>query len=343
VVQRTAQKPTTPGSKRTGAKPHSGLDRDALLKAYEKMSRIRAFEDRLHEENATGDIPGFIHLYSGQEAIAVGVCENLSDADYIGSTHRGHGHCIAKGCDLNGMMAEIFGKDDGLCRGKGGSMHIADLSVGLLGANAIVGGAPSLAIGAALSGKTLRNGVIAASFTGDGGSNQGTVFEAMNMAVVLDLPIVFVIDNNGFGEATGTDYAVGAPDIAARAASFGMPAVKVDGTDFFAVYDAMAEASERARTGGGPTTIEAAAFRWHGHFEGDAQLYRTAEQVAQLRETKDPLKNFRSSVDVKKVSTADLDAVDEQSRVLVDEAVAKARAAAYPPVENLLTDVYVSY
>ncbi|WP_269455352.1 thiamine pyrophosphate-dependent dehydrogenase E1 component subunit alpha, partial [Rhodococcus sp. EPR-134] len=164
------------------------MDRDALLKAYEKMSRIRAFEDRLHEENATGDIPGFIHLYSGQEAIAVGVCENLSDADYIGSTHRGHGHCIAKGCDLNGMMAEIFGKDDGLCRGKGGSMHIADLSVGMLGANAIVGGAPSLAIGAALSGKTLRNGVIAASFTGDGGSNQGTVFEAMNMAVVLDLP-----------------------------------------------------------------------------------------------------------------------------------------------------------
>ncbi len=234
MVQRTAQKPATSGSKKTGAKPHSGLDRDALLKAYEKMSRIRAFEDRLHEENATGDIPGFIHLYSGQEAIAVGVCENLSDADYIGSTHRGHGHCIAKGCDLNGMMAEIFGKDDGLCRGKGGSMHIADLSVGMLGANAIVGGAPSLAIGAALSGKTLRNGVIAASFTGDGGSNQGTVFEAMNMAVVLDLPIVFVIENNGFGEATGTDYAVGAPDIAARAASFGMPAVKVDGTDFFA-------------------------------------------------------------------------------------------------------------
>ena len=212
MVQRTAQKPTTPGSKKAGAKPHSGLDRDALLKAYEKMSRIRAFEDRLHEENATGDIPGFIHLYSGQEAIAVGVCENLSDADYIGSTHRGHGHCIAKGCDLNGMMAEIFGKDDGLCRGKGGSMHIADLSVGMLGANAIVGGAPSLAIGAALSGKTLRNGVIAASFTGDGGSNQGTVFEAMNMAVVLDLPIVFVIENNGFGEATGTDYAVGAPE-----------------------------------------------------------------------------------------------------------------------------------
>lgn len=139
MVQRTAQRPTTPGSKKTGAKPHSGLDRDALLKAYEKMSRIRAFEDRLHEENATGDIPGFIHLYSGQEAIAVGVCENLSDADYIGSTHRGHGHCIAKGCDLNGMMAEIFGKDDGLCRGKGGSMHIADLSVGMLGANAIVG------------------------------------------------------------------------------------------------------------------------------------------------------------------------------------------------------------
>ncbi|ROS44590.1 pyruvate dehydrogenase E1 component alpha subunit [Amycolatopsis thermoflava] len=319
------------------------LNRQALLRAYRRMSEIRAFEDRLHEENATGDIPGFIHLYSGQEAIAVGVCENLAPTDYIGSTHRGHGHCIAKGCDIDGMMAEIFGKDAGLCHGKGGSMHIADLSVGMLGANAIVGGAPSLAIGAALSAKTLGNGGVAASFTGDGGSNQGTVFEAMNMAVVLKLPIVFVIENNGYGEATGTDYAVGAPDIAARAASFGMPAVTVDGTDFFAVHDAARGAVERARTGGGPTTIEAQAHRWFGHFEGDAQLYRTPEQVAELRATQDPLRIFRSRVDARKVKAAEFDAIDEESRARVDAAVAKARAAAYPPAENLLTDVYVSY
>ncbi|MBF4477826.1 pyruvate dehydrogenase E1 component alpha subunit [Rhodococcus rhodochrous J3] len=319
------------------------LTKSALLSAYRKMTEIRAFEDRLHEENATGDIPGFIHLYSGQEAIAVGVCENLNDTDYIGSTHRGHGHCIAKGCDLNGMMAEIFGKNDGLCHGKGGSMHIADLSVGMLGANAIVGGAPSLAIGAALSAKTLGNGGVAASFTGDGGSNQGTVFEAMNMAVVLELPIVFVIENNGFGEATGRDYAVGAPSIAGRAASFGMPSTTVDGTDFFEVYDATYEAVERARRGGGPSTIEATAHRWHGHFEGDAQLYRTADQVAELRKNQDPLMKFRAKVIGRKVTAKELDAIDAEARERVDVAVAKARAAEYPPQESLLSDVYVSY
>ncbi|GAA4617872.1 thiamine pyrophosphate-dependent dehydrogenase E1 component subunit alpha [Saccharopolyspora hordei] len=319
------------------------LSKRALLGAYRRMSRIRAFEDRLHEENATGDIPGFIHLYSGQEAIAVGVCENLRDTDHIGSTHRGHGHCIAKGCDIHGMMAEIFGKEDGLCHGKGGSMHIADLSVGMLGANAIVGGAPSLAIGAALSAKILGTDGVAVSFTGDGGSNQGTTLEAMNMAVVLKLPIVFVIENNGYGEATGTDYAVGAPDIAARAAAFGMPAAKVDGTDFFAVHEAAREAVERARAGGGPTTIEARAHRFYGHFEGDAQLYRTPEQVAELRRTQDPLVIFRAKVDRRKVSVKELDEIDEESRALVDEAVGRARAAAYPPIEHLLTDVYVSY
>lgn len=237
------------------------LSKSELLKAYRKMREIRVFEERLHQENTTGDIPGFIHLYCGEEAIAVGVCENLKDTDYIGSTHRGHGHCIAKGCDIHGMMAEIFGKDSGLCRGKGGSMHIADLSKGMLGANAIVGGAPPLAIGAALTAKTLGNGGVAVSFTGDGGSNQGLVFEAMNMAVVLQLPVIFMFENNGFGEATGHDYAVGGRNITQRAAGFGMPAVKVDGTDFFAVYEAVSEAVERARNGGGPTAIEAIAHR----------------------------------------------------------------------------------
>lgn len=318
------------------------LNKSELLHAYRRMAEIRAFEDRLHEENATGDIPGFIHLYSGQEAIAVGVCENLTDSDYIGSTHRGHGHCIAKGCDIPGMMAEIFGKYDGLCHGKGGSMHIADLSVGMLGANAIVGGAPSLAIGAALSAKTLGNGGVAASFTGDGGSNQGTVFEAMNMAVVLDLPIVFVIENNGYGEATGRDYAVGTTSIAARSASFGMPATTVDGTDFFAVYEATREAVKRARSGGGPSAIEAIANRFHGHFEGDAQLYRTSAEVAELRKTQDPLQKFRDAVG-RKISAAEFAEIDDAAKTLVDSAVAGARSAAYPPAASLLTDVYVAY
>lgn len=318
------------------------LSKSELLKAYRKMREIRVFEERLHQENTSGDIPGFIHLYCGEEAIAVGVCENLKDTDYIGSTHRGHGHCIAKGCDIHGMMAEIFGKDSGLCRGKGGSMHIADLSKGMLGANAIVGGAPPLAIGAALTAKTLGNGGVAVSFTGDGGSNQGLVFEAMNMAVVLQLPVIFMFENNGFGEATGHDYAVGGRNITQRAAGFGMPAVKVDGTDFFAVYEAVSEAVERARNGGGPTAIEAIAHRWYGHFEGDPMLYRADGEVERLRQESDPLKIFSQHV-AGQISPEELQAIDDEVTALVDDAVAKARAAEFPAVENLLTDVYVSY
>ena len=318
------------------------LSKSELLKAYRKMREIRVFEERLHQENTTGDIPGFIHLYCGEEAIAVGVCENLKDTDYIGSTHRGHGHCIAKGCDIHGMMAEIFGKDSGLCRGKGGSMHIADLSKGMLGANAIVGGAPPLAIGAALTAKTLGNGGVAVSFTGDGGSNQGLVFEAMNMAVVLQLPVIFMFENNGFGEATGHDYAVGGRNITQRAAGFGMPAVKVDGTDFFAVHEAVSEAVERARNGGGPTAIEAIAHRWYGHFEGDPMLYRADGEVERLRQESDPLKIFSQHV-AGQISPQELQAIDDEVTALVDDAVAKARAAEFPAVENLLTDVYVSY
>jgi len=318
------------------------LSKPALLKAYRKMREIRVFEERLHQENTSGDIPGFIHLYCGEEAIAVGVCEHLEDTDYIGSTHRGHGHCIAKGCDIHGMMAEIFGKDSGLCRGKGGSMHIADLSKGMLGANAIVGGAPPLAIGAALTAKTLGNRGVAVSFTGDGGSNQGLVFEAMNMAVVLQLPVIFIFENNGFGEATGHDYAVGGRNITQRAAGFGMPAVKVDGTDFFAVHEAVAVAVARARAGEGPTAIEAVAHRWYGHFEGDPMLYRADGEVERLRQDSDPLKIFSQHV-ASQISAQELAAIDAEVQALVDDAVAKARAAEFPSVDSLLTDVYVSY
>jgi pyruvate dehydrogenase E1 component alpha subunit len=306
------------------------------------MREIREFEERLHTENTSGDIPGFIHLYTGEEAIAVGVCENLQQTDYIGSTHRGHGHCIAKGCDIHAMMAEIFGKDAGLCRGKGGSMHIADLSKGMLGANAIVGGAPPLVIGAALTAKTRNNGGVAVSFTGDGGSNQGLVFEAINMAVVLQLPAIFVFENNGYGEATGHNYAVGGRDIAGRAAGFGLPAVTVDGTDFFAVYEATAEAVKRAREGGGPSVIEAKAFRWHGHFEGDPGLYRGEGEIERLRADHDPLKIFTSKT-AEKLTREALEAIDADVKAQVDDAVIKARAAGYPVAESLLTDVYVSY
>ncbi len=317
---------------------------EALLAAYRTMRTIRVFEQRLHAENQTGDIPGFVHLYAGQEAIAAGVCAHLDERDHIASTHRGHGHCIAKGCDVKAMMQEIFGKAGGLCGGKGGSMHIADLSRGMLGANGIVGGGPPLAVGAALTSRTTGSGRVAVCFSGDGASNQGTTFEAMNLAVVLRLPVLFVFENNGYGEFTAQSYAVGSGDIAGRAAGFGLPAVQVDGTDFFAVHEAAAIAVARARAGDGPSVIEAQASRWFGHFEGDPQTYRSETELAEARTQRDCLRKFREQVTGEGLlDDAGLDAVDAQVAALIDAAVSEARAAPYPGADALLTDVYVSY
>jgi TPP-dependent pyruvate/acetoin dehydrogenase alpha subunit len=320
------------------------LSHGALLKAYRDMATIRRFEERVQEEFSKGGIPGFVHLYAGEEACAVGVCAHLGPQDTIASTHRGHGHSIAKGCDVKGMMLELFAKKDGLCGGKGGSMHIADLHQGMLGANGIVGGGPPLVIGAALTAKTLKTGNVAISFTGDGGSNQGTTFEAMNMAVVLKLPAIFVFENNGYGEYTGMRYAVGSGDIAGRAAGFGLPAVKVSGDDFFAVHEAAHEAVERARNGGGPGAIEVDTCRFFGHHSGDAQLYRGKDEVRRLREERDCLKHFRRRVtEAGLLEAVELDAVDHEVAGLIDDAVRTARAAAPPEPAALLTDVYVSY
>jgi acetoin:2,6-dichlorophenolindophenol oxidoreductase subunit alpha len=320
------------------------LDRDALLLAYTTMRRIREFEERVNAEFVAGHVPGFVHLYSGEEAIAVGVCTHLDPGDYIGSTHRGHGHSLAKGCDSTRMMLEIFGKAEGLCAGKGGSMHIADLQRGMLGANAIVGGNPPLVIGAALTAKTLKSGRVAVAFTGDGGSNQGTIFEAMNMAVVLRLPAIFVIENNGYGEGTAAEYAVGAKDVARRAAGFGMPAATTDGSDFFAVYDAMAGAVTRARSGEGPSFIEARCTRIHGHYCGDPQAYRSKEELAQAREVHDPIAAFRRRVVASgDLTAAELDSIDRSAAAEMDAAVAAAHAGAAPSVDALYTDVYANY
>ena len=320
------------------------LNRTILQEAYLRMQRIRTFEERIIVEFSKGELPGFLHVYVGQEASGVGVCLHLEDTDNMASTHRGHGHCIAKGADINGMMAEIYGKRTGLCHGKGGSMHIADLSKGMMGANAIVGGAPPLAIGAALSAKTLGTGAVAVAFTGDGGSNQGTVFEAMNMAVVLRLPVIFIIENNGFGEGTAASYACGTPDLAARAAGFGMAAEAVDGTDFFAVYEAMGRAVERARAGEGPTTIETRCPRFYGHFVGDPQVYRDKDEVEALREHGDPLHLFRKKVtDAALLDEADFAQLDAQVAAEIDAAVERARAAPIPDVADLFADVYANY
>jgi len=318
---------------------------ERLRQAYRRMKTIREFEERLHTEIATGEIPGFTHLYAGQEAVAVGVCEPLTDADYIASTHRGHGHCIAKGCDLQGMMKEIYGRRDGLCKGKGGSMHIADFTKGMLGANAIVGGGPPLAVGAAIACKLRGAGNVSVAFGGDGSCNQGTVFEAMNLAVVLQAPAIFVFENNGYSEHTGVAYAVGSRDIAARARAFGMPAETVDGSDFFAVYAGMQRALEHARTGGGPAAIEATTTRFFGHFEGDPQKYRARDEVARQRETMDCLKRFRARMeaDGAPVSAAELDAIDHDVVAEVDAAVQAAKAAPLPDEADLTTDVYIRY
>ena len=320
------------------------LDRNTLLFAYTTMRRIRDFEEHVNAEFVAGHVPGFVHLYSGEEAIAVGICMHLDSGDYIGSTHRGHGHSLAKGCDPKRMMLEILGKAEGLCAGKGGSMHIADLQRGMLGANAIVGGSPPLVIGAALTAKTLKSDRVAVAFTGDGGSNQGTIFEAMNMAVVLQLPAIFVIENNGYGEGTAVEYAVGAEDLARRAAGFGMPAVKVDGRDFFAVYDAAASAVTRARAGGGPSFIEARCVRIHGHYCGDPQTYRSKEELTHAREVHDPIVGFRRRVLASgELTASELDSIDQLAAAEMADAVTAAHAGAAPSLDALYTDVYAAY
>ena len=322
------------------------LSKEDLLVAYRKMCTIRAFEERLHAEFATGTVPGFVHLYAGEEAVAVGVCEHLNDKDRIASTHRGHGHCIAKGVDIMGMMAEIYGKKTGTCGGKGGSMHIADLDHGMLGANGIVGAGPPLACGAALASKLRKDGSVAVVFFGDGAANQGTNFESMNLAVTLNLPLIFVLENNGYAESTSAKYSakVGSENIADRARGFGMPAVTVDGNDFFAVYEAAGEAIEHARKGGGPTFLECKTMRYYGHFEGDAQTYRPKDEVKNARENNDPLKRFAAAVtSAGQIEAAELQTIDKEVLAQVEKAVKEAEVAPQPDLDALLKDVYVSY
>ena len=242
------------------------------------------------------------------------------------------------------MMAELYGKKDGLCGGKGGSMHIADLELGMMGANGIVGGGPPLACGAALAAKQKGDGGVAVVFVGDGGSNQGTTLESLNLASVWKLPCIFVIENNGYAEATSSKYSVAGADIAERAKGFDMPGVTVDGHDFCAVYDTAGEAIERARKGGGPTLIECKVNRYFGHFEGDAQTYRGAGEVKNLREQRDCIENFARSLTSSSLVTAEeLAAIDGEVAELIDNAVVKAKEAAEPTAADLETDVYVSY
>ena len=320
------------------------LSREALLRAYRQMRIIRDFEERLHAEIQTGEIAGFTHLYCGQEAVAVGVCEHLDEGDKIISTHRGHGHCLAKGCDVKGMMKELYGRRDGLCKGKAGSMHIADVDKGMLGANGIVGAGAPIAVGAAISAKLDGKGRVSIAFSGDGACNQGTTFEAMNMAVVLKLPVIFVFENNHYSEHTGEAYAVGAESMTTRSAAFGMKAIKADGIDFFSVYDAMRELIEYCKAGNGPASIELDCERYYGHFEGDPQRYRGKGELERIREERDCLKQFRTRVTEARLLEGEaLDAIDQEVAELIDRAVAESKAAPRSTAAQVLEDVYISY
>ncbi|GAA2183694.1 thiamine pyrophosphate-dependent dehydrogenase E1 component subunit alpha [Brooklawnia cerclae] len=333
----------------TAIRPPIGLDpgllsRDDLLRAYRTMRVIREFEERVHKEFATGEIPGFVHLYAGEEAVATGVCDVLKPNDYIASTHRGHGHALAKGCDVKGMMAEIYGKATGLCHGKGGSMHIADIDTGMLGANGIVGGGPPLVCGVGLTSKVLKTHQVGISFTGDGGSNQGTFLESLNLASVWDLPVVFIIENNGYAESTSNQFHQKGIDVARRAEAFGMPGMIVNGQDYFEVREAAQVAIDRARSGGGPSLLECKTVRYYGHFEGDQQKYREPGEVERARAERDPLVIFEKRVTSAGILPADqFRMVDAEVLALIEESVIEAKAAPQPTLESLLDDVYVSY
>ena len=319
------------------------MNKDTFIKAYRIMRTIRDFEYRVSDEFGKGNIPGFLHLYAGQEAVAAGMCVNLTDEDYIVSTHRGHGHCIAKGGDVGEMMKEIMARQGGSCAAKGGSMHIAAVEKGMLGANAIVGGGPPLIVGAALSAKTLGTDRIGVSFTGDGGSNQGTTFEAMNLAVVLKLPAIFLFENNGYGEGTGASYAVGSKDIASRAKGFGMPALKMDGTDLFDTYATCRKAVSHCRAGKGPIAIEADVIRFRGHFEGDPQAYRGKNEIKTLMKDRDCLQLVAKRAIKEKLATrAQLNKIDKEVAALMEASAEAALAAPGPSTAELLTDVYAS-
>jgi pyruvate dehydrogenase E1 component alpha subunit len=320
------------------------LTKDRALWFYERMRLIRSFEERVATLFAKGDIPGFVHLYAGQEAVGCGVIASMTDDDYLVSHHRGHGHCIAKGLPLGEMMAEIYGKSDGLCRGKGGSMHVADLSRNMLGANGIVGAGPPLAVGAALSAKTLKTGAVTVCFFGDGAAAQGTVHEAMNLATVWKLPVVFVCENNQYAESTPWTYHCAGSSIAERAAAYCMPGVLVQGDDVIAVWEAAEEAIGRARRGEGPSLIEALTWRFYGHFEGDQITYRTAEMSADYRQEHDPLTLFAKQASERNLLTEkDIERIGRDAEEQVDAAIDFAGNSPLPAPEEALDHVYVSY
>jgi pyruvate dehydrogenase E1 component alpha subunit len=306
--------------------------RDELLELYRRMLLIRRMEERLGEVVKSGELPGPVHLYIGQEAVAVGVCAHLTDEDWIASTHRGHGHFLAKGGDPKAMIAEIYGRDTGICHGKGGSMHVADFSRGILGANGIVGGGIGLAVGAALAARLDGKSHVSVVFFGDGGANQGVVMEAINLAAIWKLPLLLVCENNGFSEFSPTGT-VTAGEIAARAQPFGVPGVAIDGNDVLEVWRVVGDAVGRARGGDGATLIEARTYRWRGHVETEASFlsgrYREEDEIERWRQ-RDPITRLGISLLAAGVAQSELDAIAAQIAQRVEQAFAAAAADPLP-------------
>ena len=307
--------------------------RPDLPALYRRMLLIRRMEERLGDVVQSGELPGPVHLYIGQEAVAVGVCAHLTDADWIASNHRGHGHFLAKGGTPHAMVAEIFGRDTGICHGKGGSMHVADFGRGILGANGIVGGGIGLAAGAALAAQLDRKGAVSVVFFGDGGANQGVVSEVLNIAAIWKLPLLLVCENNGFSEFSPTST-VTAGEIAARAQPFGVPGVTVDGNDVISVWRASAEAVTRARAGRGPTLLEARTYRWRGHVETEksflSEAYREEGEIAEWR-ARDPIVRLEMQMVEGGTTRGDIDAIRQDIEGEVERAYAQALADPPPP------------
>jgi TPP-dependent pyruvate/acetoin dehydrogenase alpha subunit len=320
------------------------MDKNLLLEMYRRMRRIRRFEETAEELYYRGTVVGLLHLYIGEEAVAAGACLALNDDDYITSTHRGHGHVLAKGADSKRLLAELCGRVTGYCRAKGGSMHAADLSLGVLGANGIVGGGFGIATGAALSAQKRQSGQVTVCFFGDGASNQGIFMEVLNMAALWKLPIVYLCENNGFGEYTRSEQVmVEDQPIGARAAAFGIPTRAVDGNDVMAVYGAVKEAVDRARAGEGPSFVEARTYRLSGHHMGDIGFgrgYRTKEELDKAW-TQEPVGRFRRwLLDEGRCTEAELEAIEAQVETEMQEAAAFAAQSPEPDVQEVTDHVY---
>jgi pyruvate dehydrogenase E1 component alpha subunit len=316
------------------------LKRELCVSMLSKMYEIRIFEETVDDLFARGLVHGTMHLSIGQEASAVGSVFALRDEDYILSTHRGHGHCIAKGADINLMMAEFLGKETGYCRGRGGSMHIADMEGRNLGANGVVGGGIPLAVGVGLSLKMRQTDDIVMGFFGDGAANQGGFHEALNMAAIWELPVVYVCENNQYGMSMSTNRAFKIERIAQRADGYGMVGVTVDGNDVLEVYEAAAESVDRARSGGGPTLLECVTYRWKGHSKSDQERYRTKDEIEAWKR-RDPVKLFRERLITEGVITDEEAAgVEEQASRTIAQAVEFAKSSAEPDPDTILEGVY---